>query len=291
MYFESEDFMNNTIVKAPVCQLKELNHLFIEMTAKNCNMRCKNCYIDFPLSKNVKDFISVDLVKKALIDTKSENLECIYLAGAEPMTHPDFNTILRLCLKQTNVCIFTNGSFINEKKARFLKRVQDESNHEIIFKLSLEHYDEVKNDEVKARGSYRMTLNAIKNLVKYDFNPIICVTNSLNEPPEKIKTELKLIFSKTGFQAQDNNFVINDCYNKTKSYDFSDNVTKIDCASGRTLTAKGVWTCLFLTNDFRGRCGSDFSNYAHRNSLETNFCAYCQKSDSKIFSIDFNLFG
>ena len=106
------------LFQAQTCQLIELNNLFIELTAKNCNQRCKHCYIDFPLSKNVKDFISIDLIKEALNDTKSENIECIYLTGAEPMTHPDFNSILRLCLKRTNVCICTNGSFINEKKAR-----------------------------------------------------------------------------------------------------------------------------------------------------------------------------
>ena len=38
-------------------ELKELNNLFIEMTSRNCNQRCSKCYIDFPLKKNVKDFI------------------------------------------------------------------------------------------------------------------------------------------------------------------------------------------------------------------------------------------
>ena len=141
--------MTSTAFLAPTCKMKELNNLFIELTAKNCNQRCRHCYIDFPLSKSVKDFISVDIIKKALTDTKSENIQCIYLTGAEPMTHPDFNTILRMCLKRTNVCIFTNGTFINEKKARFLKRVEDEGSNEIIFKLSIDHYDEMKNDEIR----------------------------------------------------------------------------------------------------------------------------------------------
>ena len=147
----SYDFMKNTIFQTPVCQLKELNNLFIELTEKNCNQHCRHCYIDFPLNKNVKDFISIDAVKEALIDTKKENIECIYLTGAEPMTHPDFNSILRACLKRSNVCIFTNGTFINEKKVRFLKRVEEESSYEIIFKLSIDHFDEIKNDLSKIK--------------------------------------------------------------------------------------------------------------------------------------------
>ena len=83
---------------APVCKLKELNNLFIELTAKNCNQRCKQCYIDFPISRKEKDFIPIEKVKQTIEQTMDENLNCIYLTGAEPMTHPDFNNILRLCL-------------------------------------------------------------------------------------------------------------------------------------------------------------------------------------------------
>ena len=118
--------MSNSIYAAPIYKLKELNNLFIELTEKNCNQRCAQCYIDFPISRNTKDFISFEKIKEALNDTRHENVYCIYLTGAEPMTHPDFNSILRLCLKRCNVCICTNGSFLNEKKIRFLKKVEDE---------------------------------------------------------------------------------------------------------------------------------------------------------------------
>ena len=49
--------MKNAIFQTPVCQLKELNNLFIELTEKNCNQHCKHCYINFPLNKNIKDHI------------------------------------------------------------------------------------------------------------------------------------------------------------------------------------------------------------------------------------------
>ena len=92
--------MSNSIYTAPIYKLKELNNLFIELTEKNCNQRCAKCYINFPISRNTKDFISLEKIKEALNDTKHENVYCIYLTGAEPMTHPDFNSILRLCLKK-----------------------------------------------------------------------------------------------------------------------------------------------------------------------------------------------
>ena len=283
--------MNNTVLQSPQCKMKKFNDLFIELTAKNCNQRCRHCYIDFPLNKNVKDFISPDVIKKALTDTKNENIQCIYLTGAEPMTHPDFNLILRTCLKRSNVCIFTNGTYINEKKARFLKKVQDEGNNEIIFKLSIDHYNEMKNDEIRNRGAYRVTINALKNLVKYGFNPILCITNYYNEPKEVILGEFKNICCKIGFETKDNNFVLNEYFDKNIKAEFSDTSwNNLDCEYGRTLTTKGVYACPFLANDHRGRCGSDFSDFSKHNSVETPYCTICMKNNGKFFGINYELF-
>lgn len=287
--------MTSTIWQAPVCELDELNNLFIEMTAKNCNNRCKHCYIDFLLTKNVKDFISVDLVKDALESSIGENLQCIYLTGAEPMTHPDFNTILRLGLKYSNVCICTNGSFINEKKARFLKRVQSESSFEIIFQLSIDHYNEIKCDDIRGRGAYRNAISAIKNLVKYDFNPILSITDYYNEGREVLINEFMNVARKIGFPAELSNFKINKYYdknNKNIQIDYEKPVVteKLDCKNGRILTTKGVYTCPFLANDHRGRCGADLKNFSRKNILETDFCATCIANKNKIFAIDFSQF-
>ncbi len=248
--------METTILKAPVCILKNLDSIFIEMTAKNCNQRCKHCYIDFPIAKKINDFIQIDTIKNALEDTRNSNPQCIYLTGAEPMTHPDFNSILRLCLKYTNTCICTNGSFINEKKTRFLKKVQDEGIHEIIFKLSLDHYDEQKNDAIRCRGSYRQTLSAVKNLIKYDFNPIITVTNYYQENPKEIIENLTKKFDNIGITLEKSNICINNWFDKNKpeyEYNNIDNQFHPDCENSRIISSKGVYACPFIANDHLGR--------------------------------------
>lgn len=281
------------VFSAPVVELAELNNLFIELTAKNCNQKCKHCYIDFPISKTVKDFISSDKIKSALSDTKNENIQCIYLTGAEPMTHPEFNTILRLCLKRASVCICTNATFINEKKARFLKKVEEESTNEIIFKLSIDHYNEIKNDDIRGRGAYRQTINAIKSLIKYNFNPILNIVNYYHEDKKVLITEFNQICKKIGFETTDFNFQINEFYNKYKpSSDDSDlkenhfDCKNLDCQGGRVLTDKGIYVCPFLANDHRGRMGNDFKDFSKKMYMETNFCLTCAKNKNKIFGLN-----
>ena len=285
--------MKTAILMAPVCELKSLDNIFIELTAKNCNQRCNSCYIDFPISRKVKDFIPVETVKKALEDTKNENIQCVYLTGAEPMTHPDFNSILRLCLRYSNTCICTNGSLINEKKARFLKRVQDEGEHEIIFKLSLAHYTEAKNDAVRSRGSYRQVISAIKYLIKYNFNPIISVANYYKEDRAEILRNLKSIFENIGFIAQDRNISINEWYNSSDTeLNYTDNISAHpDCENGRIVTAKGIYTCPFLANDHRGRCGSDFMDFSAKVALESPYCNTCLNNLRQVFGINLSEFN
>lgn len=277
-----------SIFSAPVVEMAELNNFFIELTAKNCNQRCKHCYIDFPISKNVKDFIQIEKIKHALNDTSKDDIQCIYLTGAEPMTHPEFNTILRLCLKRASVCICTNATFINEKKARFLKKVEDESSNEILFKLSIDHYNEIKNDDIRGRGSYRQTINALKSLVKYNFNPILSIVNYYKEDKRVLIEEFSAICKKIGFETSDFNFQINEYYNKYKpTTEKTELMTgNFDCQNGRVLTEKGVYVCPFLANDHRGRMGNDFKDFSRKMYMETNYCLTCVDNKQNMFSLN-----
>lgn len=280
----------NTIYQSPICKLTELKDIFIELTSKNCNLRCRQCYIDFPITKNVKDFIKQDTVKQALADLNNNNLRCIYLTGAEPMTHPDFNSILRLCIKTSNVCICTNASFINEKKARFLKGVETASNHNIMFKLSFTHWDEIKNDNVRSRGAYRQNIYALKCLDKYGFTNIITVSNYYKEPHNKIVDEFGKKLSDMGI---DNAVIkVNEwCFNNNNSVEVQDNISlSTDCMTSRTLTENGIFSCPFLANDYRGRMGSNFSNFSDTTRLETSYCEACIKNKDKMFTVELDEF-
>ena len=278
-----------TLYKSQVCELKELNNLFIELTAKNCNMRCRQCYIDFPYTRNIKDFIKIDDIKACLTQIKDENIKCIYLTGAEPMTHPDFNAILRLCIKKSNVCICTNGSFINEKKARFIKNVENASDKKIFFKLSFAHWDELQNDSVRSRGSYRQNFYALKCLDKYDFVNIINISNYYNENHNVIIDNFANKLNDSGIE---NAIIqINEWAGNNVDDSAFDNIDRLefetDCMTSRTLTSKGVFSCPFLANDYRGRLGSDFTDFSKTVRLETNFCSACLKNKEKMFSFDF----
>ena len=275
--------MSNNIYTAPVYKLKELNNLFVELTSKVCNQNCAKCYIEFPAFKKIKDFISIDKIKDALNDTKNENLYCIYLTGAEPMTHPDFNAILRLCLKRCNVCICTNGSYLNEKKIRFLKKVEDEGTNQIFFKLSLAHFDELESDKVKYRGNYRQIIFALKTLCRYNFNSVLSIQNYYKLNKQEIFDNFIQIFKDNEITNTD--IQISVSYPDFCDENFSKTSQKTDCMHGRILCENGIYACPFLANDYRGRCGSSFKDFSKSITAESDFCATCSKNNNFIFSI------
>ena len=283
--------MNKTIIKAPCVSLSSLETLFIEMTAQNCNLRCKHCYIDFK-DKKVKDFIPLEKVKIALQSIDRKNLKYIHLTGAEPMLHPEFNHILRLCLKYSSVIIHTNAMAINDKKARFLRKVEEENNfgNEIIFMISIDHYIEKENDLYRGRGSYRKAIHAVQSLYKYEFNPILTIVNHNNCPEKDIKENFKSLCFSLGVELNDINFKIlpllkNDI---TLDFDFNSDFDKLklDCSKSRTLTINGIFSCPLLASDNRGMCGADFSEYSNKSYLETPFCSQCVVHNNYIFLLD-----
>ncbi len=282
--------MNKTIIKAPCVELKDLESIFIEMTAQNCNLRCKHCYIKFK-DKKIKDFIPIEKVKQNLSLITKEKIKFIHLTGAEPMLHPDFNQILRLCLKHASVVIHTNAHCINDKKARFLRKVEEENNlgNEIIFMLSLDHYIEKENDLLRGRGSYRKTIHAIQSLTKYEFNPILCIVNHNNMDKNELLGNFKELCNSINFETSDINFKIIPLLERREDSEIinlqsTDNL-KIECTNSRTLTINGIFSCPLLSTDNRGKCGSTLEDYSKKNYLETTYCKQCTEYNNYLFSL------
>ena len=64
-------------MSAPEVEMRELNNLFFELSYKACNLKCKHCYIEKNPYKQEKDFIPLDKIKTALLQTRGENISSI----------------------------------------------------------------------------------------------------------------------------------------------------------------------------------------------------------------------
>ncbi len=271
----------------PKVTLGELKNLFFQLCSKTCNLKCKYCYIEKNPYKKEEDFIDTDKIKQTLQTLKGQNLNSIYLTGGEPLMHPDFNQILRMCLKVSNTTVMSNGVMINDKKARFLKKIDDESEFETIYRISLDSIDEIENDNYRSRGSFRKALCAIFSLLKYEFNPIISVINYKNRPKIEIFQEYREFFLKKGFEIEDINLKIIPYFKKTQEnsqIELGENINfeKLDCSNSRIVSQNGVYSCPMLVNDYRARLGSSIADCSKISYLESEKCAVCAKANQKV---------
>lgn len=272
--------MGTTILTAPKVELSSFDNLFIELTNQNCNLKCKHCYINFEPYKKIKDFIPIEQIKQAIKDLESFDIKMIYLTGGEPLLHPDFNAILRFCLKHKPVTIFSNGININDKKARFLKKVEDEDKNELFFNISIDSFDERKNDDLRGRGSFRKSIGAIQSLVKYAFTPTIKYTNFYNDSEESILDMMAAAFERYNLSENDIVLEILPYFDKKLNLDMPNkdvNILNLCCKNSRILTNKGIFNCPILVNDYRARSGSTFEAFSKKCYLETEICAQCVK--------------
>lgn len=286
--------------QAPSTELKELNNLWFLLTGFNCNLKCRHCYLSCSQTNKSRNFLNLDKIKTALEEAKNSKLEEIYLCGGEPLLHRDINNIIRYCLKIANVTVMTNGTLINDKKARFLRQLEQDYNYELIFRISLDHYTEAINDEIRGKGSFRKVMSGIGSLVNNGFNPIISVVNIKNEDEETLKDEILNLLSRFDFQATDINVKIippikaGEYAKNYSGYGEDEIVTEkeikncntslFDCANSRVVADDGIYVCPALVNDPRGKVGKTLSEASKKFYLETKACFTCQSINRNMFT-------
>ena len=285
--------------KAPSIELRGLNNLWFQLSTSACNLKCKHCYLSC-MPSNKPRFLPLDKIKSGIEEAKKLQLGEIYLNGGEPLMHPDINNIIRMSLKLANVTILTNGILINDKKARFLRQIEQDHDFEIIFRVALDHYTEAKNDEIRGKGSFKKTVAGINNLIRYGFNPIISVVNIWEEDESSLKNGFFELLSTLNFEADDINVKIippvkaGEYAKNFQAYDENEFVTqeelekvdssKFDCANSRVISENGVYVCPMLVNDPRGKVGNTLADSSKRFFLEPNICYTCQKNQVKIMN-------
>ena len=295
----------NSTFQAPCVEMKQLNNLWLQITGFTCNLKCRHCYLGCNSTNKTRSFLNMEKIRKTFDEVNKDDLEAIYLTGGEPFLHRDINSIIRYCIKYTDVNILTNGTLINDKKARFLRQIEIDNEYEIIFRISLDHYRENKNDEIRGKGSYRKAMNGIRSLINNGFNPVINAVNIWEEDEATFREGFFELLSTFNFEPSEINLKIipaiktGEFAKNFSGYGENDLVTaeslkncdieNFDCSNSRVITDDGVYVCPALVNDPRGKIGEKLSDSSKKFFLELNTCSSCQHANKKMFNNEWSL--
>lgn len=201
-----DDFINqkngNTIYGLDEDELNSLLFLveklekigFIEDTEKNieevlitevtlaitnrCNLSCIHCSVN--ANENQQD-MSLDDIKKAIINISKLNPEVIVITGGEPLIRDDFLDIIHFIKENSNakINLMTNATLIDEE---FMKIINDIDSIDI----SIDGVDEISCSKIRGRGVFGKVVNSINKIKEHN--------NKINTSLSMVETEYNRIY-------------------------------------------------------------------------------------------------
>ena len=160
-------------MKIPTIQLQSLDELWFQITGTLCNLRCTHCFISCAPDNDDFGYLDLKTVRRFLDESKTSGVKEYYFTGGEPFLHREMIPILEATLQYGPATVLTNGTIMTEPMVGELARIERESIYSLEIRISIDHFDEAKNDAIRGDGSFRRALKGAGRLAGAGFLPII----------------------------------------------------------------------------------------------------------------------
>ena len=179
--------------KIPEVPLKTLETLWLQVGGTLCNLECSHCFISCSPTNETIAMMTLAQVKERLREASELGVKDYYITGGEVFINPEIFEILETILSYGPLDVLTNGTQITSEKAQRLRAIQDASKNLLRFRVSMEHFDQAKNDAIRGKHAYQKAIAGIACLAEAGFSPILTVTRTWEE---EYDSEMELKFSK-----------------------------------------------------------------------------------------------
>lgn len=256
----------------PKADFDYLETLWFQIAGTLCNLRCTHCFISCSPDNDSLEMMDTGEIFRYLDEAKTLGVKEIYYTGGEPFIHTDVMEILKRTLRDFPTSVLTNGLPINEVRADQLKEMAGDSRYSLEIRISLDDFDEKRNDAIRGKGTFRQALSAYKRLYQRGFLPILTVSeirDYLNPGGKNGSTyqkyaELLLsigvkrprikmipVFEMGMLPTPDRPQRVT--HEMMKSFDHS----LLQCSASRIVAHNGIYACPILVGEPGARMGKD----------------------------------
>lgn len=146
-----------------------LMDVWINVTNK-CNLRCIHCHLDS--GRPFKNEMTREEITGLIDGIKNLGMKKLVISGGEPFVRSDILDILEYAHKRgvKMIRVITNGTLIDDKTARALSEL------EVNVQVSLDGAHERTHDSIRGKGTFKKTINGMKNLLKSNTDFYVCMT-------------------------------------------------------------------------------------------------------------------
>jgi molybdenum cofactor biosynthesis enzyme MoaA len=214
-----------------------------------------------------------------------------YLTGGEPFLNREIFDIVEMLLRHGPVTVLTNGIVILDREAARLRTLSDESDYSLDVRVSMEGWDASTNDPIRGAGTFERIVAGILRLHAAGLNPVITVSEALNDAGASASRERFLSFLRDlGLTRPRLKIMpllrLGAEETRSRGYMAGENlegVTTIDdtaarnlvCASGRMATSRGVFVCPILIDSAQARMGDHLVDALRPFELSSSACHTC----------------
>lgn len=274
----------------PSVPMLGLDTVWFQVAGSICNLACSHCFISCSPSNRSHAMMDAAMVERFLAESESLGVREYYFTGGEPFLNPDLPRMLAAALRRGPATVLTNGTLITAARAARLRELAEGSSYSLDIRLSLDGFTAAANDAIRGAGVFDRILEALGHLAAAGINPVITVTEAceeaalpegrarllerlrdlgLDRPRLKVMPLLRLGAETARSRG----------YGEAESLEgfalSGPDAAALQCASGRMVTAGGVYVCPILIDSPEARMGVTLAESLKPYPLRHRACHTC----------------
>lgn len=279
--------------RPPQVPLLWLDTLWLQVAGTLCNLRCVHCFISCAPDNHSHEMMSLAEVRRHVRDAVRLGVREYYFTGGEPFMNRELLPMIEETLRFGPVSVLTNGLFLDGGTCAALRRLADGSGHSLDLRVSLDGFGPEDNDATRGAGTFRRAIEGVLRLQAAGINPVITVTEAapgVGSAPGRarfldrlrelglVRPRLKILpLWRLGAEAL-----------RGAGYGPGDRLSeagvtregleKLQCASGRMATSRGVYVCPLLIDLPAARMGATLDETLRPFELSHGACVTCYAS-------------
>jgi sulfatase maturation enzyme AslB (radical SAM superfamily) len=275
---------------APSVAISHLDHLWFQVAGTLCNLACRHCFISCSPTNDNFGHLTLVQVRSYLAQSVDLGVKEYYFTGGEPFLNRELVPMVTETLRYGPATILTNATVLKSDWLAALRQADRQSAYSLEFRVSIDGFDAEMNDPIRGEGTFRRAMEGIRQLIEYDFLPIVTVARTWPEAAEQVVFDRFVrVLRQSGYQRPRikilPTFHLGAEAARTHGYRCSERVTRemladfdtsqLLCEHSRTVTDRGVYVCPILLESADARLADDLTASLVPFSIRHGACLTC----------------
>jgi AdoMet-dependent heme synthase len=275
---------------APKAPFLALDTVWFQISGTLCNLACGHCFISCTPTNHSHEIMPRADVQPYLAEAETLGVKDFYFTGGEPFLNRELLGILEDTLRIGPATVLTNGTLVTPERARALADLAAASRFSLEVRVSLDGISPATNDPIRGDGSFEAAMRGVRELGRVGMDPILTAAQTWTDAEDaELREAFHRFLKEQGFARPRvkilSMFRLGEEAKRTRGYteqellteahmrDFD--VLKLQCATSRMVTNRGVFVCPILIDAPDGLMGKSLRDSMRPFPLTHGACHTC----------------